>query len=406
MLTPNTVDQYSRFMDELFDEREIGVVDTVWQQFFGNPAAGGSKTVYTEALDTDIDIIRMSGEKTAKMIHRGTDSHFLNMQKNVSDLNYSSFSRIFPLCEEISDMTASQINKRLPGENPYANTAKQERLRILAQKHHAEHIRRYVRLFEVLAGLSVLGGAHPAILESTNLDNWYDFRRNAGLFVTPTVKWDAAGADIMGDWDAAFDTLRQVGHCIPDMAIAGANVMPVILNDATIQAFADNRGFQMVRAGDQNWTLPAKYQRFVDAGATPIAWFMTPRGHRFYLFAYDGIVTDDSNVVQNLMPVNSFFFAYSGARCDRYFGPGETLPADPITAQLYQYYFGMNMNAPMIPAGVKNPSGIVTPQMFHCDAVFDTSRKKVSIRTQAAPIFATTQTDSFFLYYGCLTVVS
>jgi hypothetical protein len=406
MLSPNTVDQYSRFMNELYDEREIAIVDTVWQQFFGNPASGGSKTVYTEALDIDIDIIRMSGEKPAKMIHRNTDSHFLNMQKNVSDLNYSTFSRVFPLCEEISDMTASQINKRLPGENPYELMPQQARLRTLAQKHHAEHIRRYVRLFETLAGLSVLGGAHPAILGSTNADNWYDFRRNAGLLVSPTVKWDDPAADIIGDWDFAFDELRRLGHCIPDMTFAGANVLPVILNNATIQAMADNRGFQMVRAGDQNWTLPARYQRFVDAGATPIAWFMTPRGHRFYLFAYDGIVTDDNNVVVNLMPVNSFLFAYSGARCDRYFGPGEVLPVDPITAQLYQFYFGLNMMAPVIPAGVKNPNGTITPQMFHCDAVFDVSRKKISTRTQTAPIFATIQTDSFFTYYLCLTVES
>lgn len=409
MQTPNRMDMYTRFMDELFDERDIIAVDTAFQCFFGNPASGGSKTVYTDDLAIDIDIIRANGEKVAKMIPRGTDSQFLNFQKNVSDVNWSTFSRIFPLCEELSDINASELNKRIPGENPYMGAGATSRLRALAQGKHAEHIRRYVRLFEVLAGLSVLGGAHPAIMGETasaNLDNWYDFRRNASLIVTPTTKWDATDADILGDWDAAFQTLREVGHVRADMAIAGANVLSVILNDATIQAFADNRGFQMIRAGEQNWTLPARYQRFVDAGLTPIAWFMTPRGRTFYLFGYDGIVTDDSGTVTPLMPVNTFLFAYSGARCDRYFGPGETLPADPVTAQLYQYYFGMNMMTPTIPALIKNPNGLITPQMFHCDAVFGDDRKKVSIRTQAAPIFATTQTDSFFTYYQCLTVES
>lgn len=396
-------------MDELFDEREIVAVDTVFQCFFGNPANGGSKTVYTDDLVIDIDIIRANGEKVAKMIQRGTDSQFLNFQKNVSDVNWTAFSRVFPLCEELSDINASQLNKRQPGEAPYMSAAQNERLRTLAQNHHAEHIRRYVRLFEVLAGLSVLGGAHPAIMGETasaNTDNWYDFRRNASLIVTPTVPWDNEAADILGDWDDAMQTGREIGHVRFDMAIAGANVLPVILNDTTIQAFADNRGFQMIRAGESNWTLPARYQKFVDAGLTPIAWFMTPRGRTFYLFGYDGIVTDDSGTATPLMPVNSFLFAYSGARCDRYFGPGETLPADPITAQLYQFYFGMNMNAPVIPALIKNPNGLITPQMFHCDAVFAEDKKKVSVRTQAAPIFATTQTDSFFTFYACLTVES
>ncbi|KPK95627.1 hypothetical protein AMJ80_04440, partial [bacterium SM23_31] len=183
-------------------------------------------------------------------------------------------------------------------------------------------------------------------------------------------------------------------------------VLPVILNDTTIQQFADNRGFQMIRAGENNWSLPARYQKFVDAGLTPIAWFMTPRGRTFYLFGYDGIVTDDAGDVQYLMPQNGFFFAYSGARCDRYFGPGEVLPADPITQQLYSYWFGMDMSVPMIPAKIKNPGGIVTPQMFSCDAYPAGDNKKVTIRTQSAPIFATTQTDAFFTFYSCLTVSS
>lgn len=406
-VTPNSVDQYSRFMDELFDEREIIKVDTVFQQFFGQPEDMGSKTIYSPDSEVvEIEITRTAGEKYAKLIPRGTNSQFLNLQKNVSDINWSNFSRVYPLAEELSDITASQINKRIPGENSYERMSKQKRMREAAQKHHAEHIRRYVRLFEVLAGLSLLGGAHPALLGSANLDNWYDFRRNAALIVTPTTPWDQPGADIMGDWDTAIQTLREIGKVKPDMAIAGANVIPVIFNDATIQAWADNRGYNVVRVGANNWTLPSRYQRYVDAGLDPLAWFRTPRGKEFYLFGYSGIVTDDNGVVQNLMPVNTMWFAFSGARADRYFGPSEVLPTDPVTAQLYQHYFGLNMMMPTIPARIKNPAGIVTPQMFHCDAVFADDRKKTTIRTQSAPIFSTTQTDAYFTYYGCLSTTS
>ena len=119
MLTPNTVDAYSRFMDELFDEKEVINVSTVWQQFFGKPGNGGSKTIYSPDSEVvDIDIMR-GNERVAAMIHRGTDSRFLNMMRNTSTQDYSSFSRVYPLCEELGDITASQINKRMAGENPY-----------------------------------------------------------------------------------------------------------------------------------------------------------------------------------------------------------------------------------------------------------------------------------------------
>ena len=162
----------------------------------------------------------------------------------------------------------------------------------------------------------------------------------------------------------------------------------------------------MVRAGDAMFSLPSGFQALVDAGLDPIARITTPRGRTFYLFTYDGIVTDDDGVAQNLMPLNTFLFAYYGARCDRYFGPGEVLPVDSQTSAWYQEMFGMNMGMPMIPARIKNPAGIVTPQMFHCDAYKANDNKKVTIRTQAAPIFATTQTDAFFTYHHCLTVSS
>jgi len=36
--------------------------------------------------------------------------------------------------------------------------------------------------------------------------------------------------------------------------------------------------------------------------------------------------------------------------------------------------------------------------MFYCDAYPSGDKKKVTIRTQSAPIFATTQTDAFLTF--------
>ena len=120
-ITPTVLDTYSRFMDELFDEKEIIGVSTVWQQFFGKPANGGSKTIYSPNSEVvDIDIMR-GNERTAALIHRGTDSRHLDLQRNTATQNFSSFSRVYPFAEELGDITSSQILKRMAGEDPYDN---------------------------------------------------------------------------------------------------------------------------------------------------------------------------------------------------------------------------------------------------------------------------------------------
>ncbi len=404
--TPNTVDAYSRYMDALFNENEIIAVSTVWQQFFGKPGHGGSKTIYSPNSEVvDIDIMR-GQERVAALINRGTDSRLLNKQKNTELQKYSSFSRVYPFAEELGDITASQINKRVGGENPYEARSKNDRMRMLAREYHLEHIRRYVRLFEIIAGLSLLGGQHPAITGSANTDNWYDFRRNASHIVTPTVPWDNAAADIFGDWDAAFDLGRENGHIRYNVAFAGGNVLPIIQDDEKFKEVADNRRYNIIYVGRNGFTLPGNLKALVDAGADPIAMVTTPKGRTFYLFGYDGIYTDDDGDAVNLMPLNTFFFAYYGARCDRYFGPNELLPPTPSDVAWYQQMFGMNMLAPMMPVNIKNPGGTVNPAMFYCDAYPAEDKKKVTVRTQSAPIYATTQTDAFFTYTGVLEVSS
>jgi hypothetical protein len=393
-------------MDNLFDEKELLFNDTVYQQFFGKPAFGGSKTIYSPNSEViDIDIKRANGEPLAAMIHRGTNSRPLNLQKNTTLDNWSSFSRVFPLCEEMGDITASQINKRMAGENPYDGVERSTRTRLLAREHHMEHIRRYVRLFEALAGSALLTGQHPAISGSNNPDNWYDFRRNASLIVSPAVPWNDPAADILGDIDAGIDTMRQIGKAKPNVIFFAGDVCNVFLNDSVIQTFADILGYSLVRAGSEMFNLPSNLQDLVDAGADPIGRLTTPRGRTLYIMTYDGVYTDDAGVYQKYLPDGTVFMAFYGARCDRYFGPPERLQIVSADVQLYQEMFGMNLNAPVMPANIKG-GAIITPAMFYCDAYRSNDAKKISIRTQSAPIFSTTQTDAFYTFTDVLGVQS
>lgn len=396
-VTPNVLDTYSRFMDELFDEKDVIGVSTVWQQFFGKPANGGSKTIYSPNSEVvEIDIMR-GNERTAALIHRGTDSRHLDLQRNTATQNFSSFSRVYPFAEELGDITSSQILKRMAGENPYDNKARIDRLRILAREHHMEHIRRYVRLFEVLAGQSLLAGLMPGLSGSQNLDNWYDFRRNAAHVITPAIPWNNAGADILGDIDAGCRLLRENGKVKPNVIFFGQDVFPVFINDLTVRTLADNRNYELIAVSTNN-PVPPQFMPLVEGGAIPRGKLRTPEGFEMWMFTYIDIYTDATGTTQHYMPVDSVFMAYYGARCDRYFGPPERLPIVSSDVAWYQEMFGMNNIAgAMMPPNISGGS-IVTPQMFYCDAYPSGDKKKVTIRTQSAPIFATTQTDAFLTF--------
>ncbi len=115
-----------------------------------------------------------------------------------------------------------------------------------------------------------------------------------------------------------------------------------------------------------------------------------------WIFTYPEVYVDSTGTVTKYIGDEQVLMAYSGARCDRYFGPNEQLPMVPMRAQLYREWFGFDPSAPPVPPKVAN-SGIISPAMFYCDAYVSNDWKKLSIRSQTAPIFATTQTDAFLV---------
>jgi len=402
MQTPIAVDQFSRFMVDMFDEREVIGVPTVWQSFFGRPEHA-SRTVFSpDANDVDIDIIR-GNERLAALIHRGTDStHLGQTQPKTNTQNYSSFSRKFPLAEEESTISAHKLLSRLAGENPYGGKTRLDRNRALALEYHLEHIRRYVRLFEVLSGNSLLSGQMPGILGTANSDLIYDFRRNPAHFVVPAVGWDQANADILNDIDEGCQQIRISGHVKPNVLFLGSQAMDAVIKNLTVQALADNRRFELIEISTNN-PVPPMISTLVNSGAIARGRLRTPRGYEVWLFTYVDVYTDRNGDAQPYLPEDMAFLAYYGARCDRYYGPPERLPVTPSDAAWYQSMFGFNMMTPPMPANVANMGAIISPAMFYSDAYESPEKKKVVIRTQSAPIYATTQTDAFLTFRNVIT---
>jgi hypothetical protein len=246
MSTPNPQDLFTRIMVEDYDEKSIIAVPTVGQAFFGRMESGSQTVFSPNANDVDIDIVR-GNEKTAKLVVRGTVSrHLGSNQKDNRVEQGSTFSRKYPLAIEEGNIGAEQLTKRLMGENPYAGTTKQARLRKLASKLHQENIRKSIRLFEILAWQSLLTGKQDAILGTSNTDLQYDFERNAAHTITVGTAWSTATADIIGDIDGACLKIRQNGKMTPDMMFLGSDGINGIMKNTAIKEEADNRRFKTV----------------------------------------------------------------------------------------------------------------------------------------------------------------
>jgi hypothetical protein len=171
---------------------------------------------------------------------------------------------------------------------------------------------------------------------------------------------------------------------------------------ADVIAKAENRRFELIEVGST--PVPPSMMRFVDAGAIPRGRLRTPRGNEVWLFTYLDTYTDSAGEPQPYMPVDEALIACSTARCDRYFGPPENLPDIPMRTQLYQQLFGFAPDMEPMPANIKDVSAAISPAMFYFDAYVSDNWKRVTCRTQSAPIYATTQTDAFVTLNGLISI--
>jgi hypothetical protein len=372
---------------------------TGWLSLFGRPGTGSVTHYSPNALDVDIDIQR-ANEKIAALVPRGTVSRKLGPnQENTQVQRFSSFSRTFPLSEEEGDIEDSTLLFRVAGEGAYENRTKLERLRAKAREIHMEHVRRTIRLWEYLAQQSVLEGQMPAIVGTTDTDLIYDWRRNAAHIATLGTAWTNVASDPLADHDAAWLLGRTNGRVNLDYAVYAENAYTAFLAHADVVEKADNRRFELIEV-NQGLPVPEKFRFLIEAGMTARGRLRTPGGHEFWQFTYSDIYDNAAGTAVKLMPDGYVLFGYSGARCDRYFGPGENLPMIPLRQQFYQQMFGFNMSAPPMPPNVKGAAHALNPGMFFCDAYASNDWKRVTMRTQSAPIFATTMTDAFVTYKG------
>jgi hypothetical protein len=394
-----------------FDEHEVIAVSTVWLPFFGDPAAGGSKTLFSPDRNAvDIDI-KKANEQYAKMRLRGPGSVTIgDTIKGLRNEKFTSISRKYPLMEDFHVIGADQLDWRSFNDNPYMDKTKQQRLRQLARDGSNEIIRRFVRSYNLLAREAIVEGQMSAIFGTTNSDLVYDFYRHPDLTITVANAWDTAGGDIFGDLDEACQRVQRNGKVRPDAFFTKGAVIRAMVENTDFSNRADNRRFNLVGIGSTNRvgenpvsSMPTKYQKFVNAGWNYKGWIQTDEGYELHIFVTPDYVEEDDGTFTDMVPDGYGILCNSMVRCDRYFGPDEKLPIVPARQQLYEQLLGISLAVPSAPINIKDGSALVRPDMFSVDAYANEHWTNVTVRVQSAPIFVTVHTDAFCTLKGLTT---
>lgn len=371
------VKNYTRVMAPVFSDMDTMPVMT----FFLNLFTSGVTIIEPDASVVDIDIQR-GNKMVSAYILRGTDAENVTAKRALLE-KFTSDAKVYPLIEEITPVTSTMIGKRMPGESVENPLSRMEKQLALAMKAHKEDLRRIIRKMEYSAAESIRTGAQ------TVKEGAYDFYRKATHNTNATAVWsDTGGAVPITDLDTAGTLIfRDAGRVATDV-IFSEQSWNEFLNTDQIKELADSRRIIHFFA-DMTAQVPAGYESWTAAGAV-FQGQVKAGNWKLNMWTYPAIWETDAGVQTQYLPDEEVIILAKGARFDRYFGPADRLEMGDD--MFYARVFGIgDMEA--IPANVMN-SGIFQSDMFHMDAFGGHNNKEISVRTQCAPIFPTTETDA------------
>jgi len=397
--TPVEKDDFTRTIVEAFSDKDMIGISQGGQSLFGNPAAGGSKTVYSRDKNTVEIAIRRGNDRLAALVPRGGVPGIDASTTKLVEAKQSVFQRVYPLIEDEYPIRASQLLFAIPGESNEARVTREDRMMFLALDGAQEMIRRVGRLNEYLSWQSILTGKQPAIYGTTDANLQYDFLRPSGHTVAVGTEWSTG--DPLGDIADSVDLIRGAAHVTPDYLLLASDSWYAMIQNTVFAGIAENSGYNLIRIGPED-VIPPRYARMVANGFMCVGALVTPNGAKLYLFLYEDLYTNPAGTQTKYLPDGYAVLGYTGTRCDRYFGPPEVMPMAPSVRADFRSLFGFSLDNPPVAPNAR-PGNVFDPNSLYFDAYPHGNNKGWTIRVQAAPIFATTMTDAFVVMTGCAT---
>lgn len=398
-IQPQSVGAVTLFMTEMFSDLDMTGTPVGFQSFFGRAGAGRTDFV-NNALQISIDIIR--GESTiSKMLTRQTGGSWdLGDQGNsIKGQRFLNRTRVFPLMKEYMHVAFDDLFNRVAGELQQFDSGSDDmgvlmrrlRIRFAEQMKHA--IKKLMRRNELAAAESIRVGTQT-------LDDGggsYSWDRSTTNSFAAALVWTNANALIIEEIDDLCDEIQQNGKVEPNFLLPGTGSWAAMVKQLTIQNLSDNRGYTFIRAGQMNAQLPQLDESvawMINVGFKHVGFVETYKGRKLPIFIYNEKYQDAAKAWQNYMPADEVIGGWSGARCDRAFGPRITFPNNPFHDQAMNALLGFDFATAPMPENIAN-AGAFDPRMFHIDGSVNPDNDAIAARMVTGPLFITTMTDAF-----------
>lgn len=346
------MDLFKRVMMAVYDERIATQTRPMFlASFFGKTPAERS---VSETERVHVDVIR-DNRLVAVDVTRGGGVGNANITGIFSAKEYKP-----PLFWEDAPITASMLNKRLPGVDPFTPIGQMQALAYHATTAMREMALKLERAIEVQAAQALQVGT----IAFANTEA-VDFGKKAAHSATPAIKWDAVGGDPITDIDALATVIFGNGKMKPNTLIFGSAAWDVFIANAIVRAYLDNRRIEAGLINPAEIMGGATFQGRIWISDSQYDLYSYPE---FYSVAgaVCPYVTDDIVIVMN-----------RNARLDKSFAACEVLP------HLTDEYRRMGL-----PAVPQLQVGEVIP------FVYEKQPSALIVGIQSAPLVVTTAIDT------------
>ena len=193
-------------------------------------------------------------------------------------------------------ITLDDINKRGFGEALFGSVSPQQRAQLLAMGDLSDLDRAITRREEWMCaqvmtenGVTLTQLADDDATGTPGVVKYYSEVSNPAA-VSVATKWDAAGADILGDMAEMVLKLTRAGLPAQDF-VCSPDVADAVINDEAIQKMLDNRRYDLGEVAPR-----------VEAPGASLICVLNVRGRNIRVISYDEVYTDEDGEAQTYIP--------------------------------------------------------------------------------------------------------
>lgn len=260
--------------------------------------------VFSPNEKVEVDVKR-NDENIAIDVTRGGDGN-----KNTAP-RHSTKEYAPPLYDEVTPITARQLNRRLAGQNTFEQISPEEKFAVIATEVMLKQTQKIQRAMEKQAAEIFFDG----VVNLVNTES-LDFKRKSTHNLTPANLWsDLVDGNPIADLQTVSQFNRIDGKMPPNMAVFGSAAWDAFLIHPRVLTYLDNR---RINPGEIT-------PRFAADGATfqGVIWV---GDYRLEIFTYPQFFTDESGTELPYVPTDQVAVFNGDARLNKAFAANEILP--------------------------------------------------------------------------------